>query len=131
MSESDRDLLASVRRLWRSLRNRVLLEGTVKVGLAVLLALLLGGGLTLLLGAGSKVVVTVRVVGYLLIIAALVRYLVVPALARPDTRRVALYVEEQAPELEQALVSAVHELNTPEAERASGTLSELVVKEAL
>ncbi|HTL04179.1 MAG TPA: DUF4175 family protein, partial [Gemmatimonadales bacterium] len=131
MSESDRALHEAVGRLRRGLRNRVLLEGGVKLAGAVVLALLLGAGLTALLGAGSNVVVTVRVVGYLLIAAALGRYLVVPALSRPDDARLALYAEEQAPQLEQALVSAVHELRIPEAERPSPALAARVVEHAL
>lgn len=131
MSESDRALHDAVRRLRRGLRNRVLLEGAVKVAAAVVLALLFGAALTALFGAGSNAVVTVRVVGYLLIAAVLVRYLVVPALQRPDDARLALYAEEQAPELKQALVSAVHELRTPEAERPSPALAARVVEDAL
>ena len=131
MSESDRALHEAVRRLRRGLRNRVLLEGAVKLASAAVLALLLGAVLSALLGAGSNVVVTVRVVGYLLIAAALLRYLVVPGLRRPDDAHLALYAEEQAPELKQALVSAVHELGTPEAERASPALSARVVEVAL
>ncbi len=131
MSESDRALHDAVRRLRRGLRNRVLLEGTVKVAGAALLALFVGSVLTALLGAGSNVVLTVRVLGYLLIAAALVRYLLLPALQRPDDARLALYAEEQAPELKQTLVSAVHELRTPEAERPSPALAARVVAGAV
>jgi hypothetical protein len=131
MSGSDRALQKAVRRLRRGWRTRVLLEGTVKVAAAVLLALLLGAMLTALFGAGSNAVVVVRVAGYLLIATALLRYLVLPALHRPDDARLALYAEERAPELKQALLSAVHELSTPEAARPSPALAARVVEEAL
>ena len=131
MSESDRALHQAVRRLRRGLRNRVMLEGAVKVAAAALLALGVGVLLTALFGAGSNAVVTVRVLGYLLIATALVRYLLLPALDRPDDARVALYAEEHAPELKQALVSAVHEARVPERERPSPALAARVVDEAV
>ncbi|HEY9385397.1 MAG TPA: DUF4175 family protein, partial [Gemmatimonadales bacterium] len=131
MSESDRALQEAVHRLRRGLRNRVLLEGGVKVAAAVVLALLCGAALTALFGAGSNAVVTVRVVGYVLIAAALLRYVVVPVFQRPDDARLALYAEEQAPELKQALVSAVHELRIPEEARPSPALAARVVEAAL
>jgi hypothetical protein len=131
MSESDRALREAVRRLRRGLRNRVLLEGAVRVLAAGLLALLLGAVLTASFGAGSNAVATVRVIGYLLIAAALLRYLVLPALRRPDDAQLALYAEERAPELQQALVSAVHELGIPEEARPSPALAARVVSTAL
>ncbi|HEV8150614.1 MAG TPA: DUF4175 family protein [Gemmatimonadales bacterium] len=131
MSGSERALHDAVRRLRRGWRSRVLLEGTVKLAGAVLLALLLGAGLTALFGASSNAVVVVRVAGYALIATALLRYLVLPALQRPDDARLALYAEERAPELKQALLSAVHELRTPEEARPSPALAARVVEEAL
>jgi uncharacterized protein DUF4175 len=131
MSESDRALHEAVRRLRRGLRNRVLLEGAVKVAAALVLALCVGAVLTALFGAGSNAVVTVRVLGYLLIATALVRYLLLPALDRPDDARLALYAEERAPELKQTLVSAVHEVRVPETERPSPALAARVVDEAV
>src|SRR5262249_50212354 len=101
MSESDRALHLTVHRLRRGLRNRLLLEGGAKVLAAALLALGAGSVLTAIFGAGSNAVVTIRVVGYVLIAAALVRYLLVPLFARHDAARLALYAEEQAPELKQ------------------------------
>ncbi len=131
MSESDRALHLTVQRLRRGLRNRLLLEGGAKLLAAALLALLAGALLTVLFGAGSNAVVTIRVLGYVLIATALVRYLLGPLFARHDTARLALYAEEQAPELQQALVSAVHELEVPEEERPSPALSARVVETAL
>lgn len=131
MSGSDRALHEAVRRLRRGWRARVLLEGAVKVGAAVPLALVIGAVLTTLFGPGSNAVVTVRVVGYLLIGAALTRYLLLPALRRADDARLALYAEERAPELKQTLLSAVHELRTEDAQRPSPALAARVVEEAL
>jgi len=130
-SDSDRELLEAVHRRRRRWRGRVVAEGVVKVMAAALLALLAGGLLTVILGAGSLSVVTVRVLGYFLIAAAAFRYLVLPALGRPDEARLALYIEEQAPELKQALLSAVHELRTPVESRPSPALGARVVEEAL
>ena len=131
MSESDRALHETVRRLRRGLRNRLFLEGGAKVLAAALLALLVGVLLTAIFGAGSNAIVTIRVLGYVLIAAALVRYLLVPLFGRHDAARLALYAEEQAPELKQALVSAVHELAVPEEDRPSPALSARVVADAL
>ncbi|HTL04478.1 MAG TPA: hypothetical protein VL241_01910, partial [Gemmatimonadales bacterium] len=131
MSESDRALHETVRRLRRGLRNRLFLEGAARVLAAALLALVVGAVLTALFGAGSNAVLTIRVLGYFLIAAALVRYLLVPLFTRLDAARLALYAEEQAPELKQALVSAVHELEVPEAARPSPALSARVVADAL
>ncbi|HEV8358308.1 MAG TPA: DUF4175 family protein [Gemmatimonadales bacterium] len=130
-SGADQDLSQAIRRLRRRWRARVLAEGAARVAAAGLLAVLAGGLLTWLLGAGSATVVTVRVLGYLLIGAALTRYLLLPAWRRPDEARLALYIEERAPELRQSLVSAVHELRTPADARPSPALARRVVEQAL
>ncbi len=129
--DSDRELQEAVGRLRRGWRARVLAEGAAKVAVAVLLAWLAGVLLTGLLGAGSASVVTVRVLGYLLISAAAVRFVILPALGRPDDARLALYVEERAPELRQTLLSAVHESRTPLEQRPSPALAALVVGQAV
>ncbi len=131
MSGIDLALRQAVERLRRRRLNRVLLEGAVKVVAAVFLAVLAAMVVSALLGSGSNSLIVARVIGYLLIAAALVRYLVVPLLRRPDDRVLALYIEEREPDLKQALLSAVHELNIPEEERASSGLSALVVERAL
>jgi hypothetical protein len=131
MTGFDRDLLHAVGRLRRRWKARVLTEGAAKVAVAALLALLAGVALTVLLGSGSATVVTMRVLGYVLIAAAAVRYLLLPAFGRPDDVRLALYVEERAPELRQTLVSAVHELRIPAEERPSPALAARVVEQAL
>lgn len=131
LNPSERELTFAVRRLRRGWRMRVLAEGAARVAAAVLLAVLAGAALSGLLGAGSATVVTMRVLGYLLIAAAVVRYLVVPALRRPSDARLALYVEERDPDLKQTLLSAVHELGVSPAERPSPGLSARVMEQAL
>ena len=130
-NEAERELAQAVRRLRRGWRMRVVAEGTARVAIAGLLALLAGATLSALFGAGSATVVTMRVLGYLLIAAAALRYLLVPALRRPDDARLALYVEERAPELHQTLLSAVHELRVSPEERPSPALSARVMDQAL
>jgi hypothetical protein len=130
-NEAERELALAVRRLRRSWRVRVLAEGAARVALAALLALLAGAALSALFGPGSATVVTMRVLAYLLIAATATRYLLVPALRRPDDARLALYVEERAPELHQTLLSAVHELRVSPEERPSPALSARVMEQAL
>ena len=83
MSGIDLALRQAVARLRRRRTNRVLLEGLVKVVAAVFLAVLIAAILTATLGSGSNAVVTARVIGYLLIAAALITYLFVPLFRRP------------------------------------------------
>jgi hypothetical protein len=128
---ADRELTEAVRRLRSRWRRRVAVEGVAKVAAAALLALIAAAILAAVFGAGSATVVTMRVLGYLLIAAAVARYLVLPVIGQPDDSRLALYVEERAPELKQALVSAVHELKVPTDERPSPALSTRVVEQAL
>ncbi|HLG04584.1 MAG TPA: hypothetical protein VI383_00405, partial [Gemmatimonadales bacterium] len=130
MSGSDLALRQAVVRIRRGWRRRVLLEGGIRVAAAVVVAVIAGAVLTWL-GPGSDSAVTVRVIGYLIIGVALLRYLVVPAFRQPDDRQLALYVEEQAPELRQALVSAVHELDASGSDGHSPGLAGLVVEDAL
>ena len=78
MSGSDLALRQAVQRLRRRWRGRVLLEGAARVAIAVVLALVAGAALNVILGGGSGTTVAVRVIGYLLIAAALARYVVVP-----------------------------------------------------
>ncbi|HSE51332.1 MAG TPA: DUF4175 family protein, partial [Gemmatimonadales bacterium] len=127
----DAELREAVRGLRARWRRRILAEGAAKVAIAALLALLAGVIVTKVVGAGAGSVVTVRVIGYLLIAAAAVRYLIGPFLGRLDDARFALYVEERAPELRQVLVSAVHELATPEPARPSPALSGRLMAQAL
>src|SRR4029077_10820823 len=77
-NEAERELAGAVRRLRRGWRMRVLAEGGARVAIAALLALLAGAALSALFGAGSATVVTMRVLGYLLIAAAFLRFVLVP-----------------------------------------------------
>lgn len=130
MTSADRlrDALSALRRDWR---RRVLVESAVKVTVAALGAVLLGFCFTVLLGPGSATIVVIRVVGYLLIAAALARFIALPLLRPPSGERFALYVEERAPHLKQALLSAVHELDVPEERRASPSLTHRLIDQAL
>ncbi|HEU5217355.1 MAG TPA: DUF4175 family protein, partial [Gemmatimonadales bacterium] len=130
-NEAERELAQAVHRLRRGWRMRVFAEGAARVAIAALLAVLAAAALSVIVGAGSATVVTMRVLGYLLIAAAAVKYLLVPALQRPDDARLALYVEERAPELRQTLLSAVHELRLSPEERPSPALSARVMAQAL
>jgi hypothetical protein len=122
------EALATLRRHWR---RRVLLESAAKIGLAALVAIAGGFLLSAVLGGGTGTVVAMRFVGYAVIIVAVVRFLALPLLRRAGDDRFALYVEEHAPELRQALVSAVHELTAPEGERASPSLAARLVARVL
>jgi len=128
---ADAELREAVRGLRTRWRRRILTEGAARVAIAAIIALLAGAIVTRMVGAGAASVVTVRVIGYFLIATATIRYLVGPFLGRLDDTRFALYVEERAPELRQVLVSAVHELATPETARPSPALSRRLMMQAL
>ena len=72
-----------------------------------------------------------RVLGLSLIVVAIARFLIVPLVKRASDERFAMYVEERAPALRQALLSAVHELRLPEAHRASPSLTARLVERTL
>ena len=114
------ETLSGLRRQWR---QRVLLEAVVWIGIAILVSILAGQLITSLFGSTSATVMFMRGVGYLLVLGVVVRYLVRPLLRRTSDERFALYVEERAPALRQSLLSAVHELHAPVAERASASLT--------
>ena len=120
--------LAALRRQWR---QRVLLEAVVWIGIAMLLSILAGQLITSLFGTTSATVMFMRGLGYLLILGVVVRNLVRPLLRRTSDERFALYVEERAPALRQSLLSAVHELHAPVAERASPSLTARLVDRTL
>jgi hypothetical protein len=120
--------LAALRRQWR---QRVILESAVWIAAAVLLAVIAGTLITTFLGASTATVVAMRILGYALIVVAIVRWMVLPLSRRMTEERFALYVEERAPELKQALLSAVHELRAPEALRASPSLTARLVERTL
>ncbi len=131
MSGIDMALRQAVERLRRRRLGRVLLEGAVKVIGAVFLAVAAAMVVSTVLGSGSNSLIVARVVGYLVIAAAIIRYVVIPMFRRPDDRQLALYIEEREPELRQALISAVHEIDVPEEQRESPGLAAAVVERAL
>ena len=120
--------LAALRRQWRL---RVILESIVWIAIAAVISIAAGLLITSMFGTTSSTVLFMRGLGYALIVAAVVRYLVRPLLRRASDERFALYVEERAPELRQLLLSAVHELKAPEAERASPSLTARLMERTL
>ena len=123
----DRQLLTTLAALRRQWRQRVLLESLVWIVVAIMLAVLAAMAVVRMFGGpdvdGAHVLVGARLTGYALIIAAIVRGLIVPLLRRASDERFAMYVEEQAPALRQALLTAVQEAHVPEANRVSPSLS--------
>jgi hypothetical protein len=111
-------------------RRRLLLEGAAGVAMVVLVAVGLGLLLSALLGGGSTGTIVMRVVGWSLIVAGLVRLVIIPVSRRIDDDHLALYVEEHAPELRQHLVSAVHVAHDVGDQPAS-TLGRLVIEQAV
>ena len=122
------ETLAALRRQWR---QRVILESVVWIAIAAVVAIAAGLLITSMFGTTSTTVLFMRGLGYLLIIAAVVRYLVRPLVRRASDERFALYVEERAPELRQMLLSAVHELKAPESERGSPSLTARLMERTL
>ena len=120
--------LAALRRQWRL---RVILESAVWIAVAALLAIVAGLLIITLFGTTSSSVMFMRGLGYVLIVVAIVRFLVLPLIRRVSDERFALYVEERVPELRQALLSAVHELQVPEAQRASPSLAARLLERTL
>ena len=117
-----RESLAVLRRQWQ---QRVLLESSVWIALAIILAIVAGLGIYRSMGSTDTSIVVVRTFGYLLILATIVRFLIVPLRQRASDERFALYVEERAPQLRQALLSAMHELQIPEEKQLSPSLTAL------
>ena len=127
MTQADQ-LLASLAVLRRQWRRRILLEALAWVALAALIGLVAGWVvMTWIVEPAGTGLVAMRVLVYGLIVGTLVRYLVVPLARRTSDQRFALYVEEHAPELKQALIASVHELQAPEAERSSPALTARLV----
>lgn len=122
------ETLAALRRQWR---QRVILESIVWIAIAGVLAIAAGLLITSMFGTTATTVLFMRGLGYLLIIAAVVRFLVRPLVRRASDVRFALYVEEHAPELRQMLLSAVHEISAPNAERGSPSLSARLMERTL
>ncbi|HUP89573.1 MAG TPA: DUF4175 family protein [Longimicrobiales bacterium] len=98
------ETLRRVRRRWRTAR---LLRGAA-VFIAALLALVaLSAAAFSGFGFSRDTVIAMRIVAGTLAALALVYAIVIPLMHRADDARVALYIEERAPELRSMLISAV------------------------
>jgi hypothetical protein len=107
------ELVAQVARVRRRWRLRVALQGVAAL-VAVLLGWLVIGtwGLEALRFAPAAVLVG-RLAGWLLLAAVLFRFVARPLARRVSDRQVALYIEEQRPDLRALLVSAVEAADPP------------------
>ena len=101
------ELLAMLRQVRRRWRLRLLLQGIAIVVVATLVALLVGAWAMDRLRFTETAVLTTRVVVWLALVGAAVRWLVLPLARRVPDERVALYVEEHEPSLDASLLSAL------------------------
>jgi hypothetical protein len=122
------ELLATLR---RQRRRRLLVEAAASIVIAAAAAILAGSLVTRVFGLTGTGVLAARIIGYGLVLAAAVRYLLLPLLRRASDAEFALYVEERAPGLQQALLSAVQELDGRSAPQASPALTARVVQQAV
>jgi Domain of unknown function (DUF4175) len=127
----DPELRRAVAAIARHWRRRRIVEGAPAIVAAAIVAVLAGVALRSTLGAPGIVVVTIRVVGYILLAIAAVWFVLLPALRRVSDEQVALYIEEQAPDLRQLFLSAVQQLHDPDPVGASPALRHRVVQRAL
>ena len=128
---TEAQLLHTLSLLRRHRRRRLLVESAVRIALTALGVVILALAILAIAGPGTGAVISIRLIGWLIIGAAAVRFAVLPLLRRASDERMALYVEERAPELRQTLLAAVHELGRPAEQRASSGLTGLVVQQAL
>lgn len=122
-----RALIRDIRSRWR---RRAVLQGTaISVGV-----LAVWGSLLLLLEtfsiASPAVLIVGAVVGGLLLAGVVVQYVIRPALRKITDQQIALYVEEQVPELEDRLNSVVEIDDPEEARRAHGILVDRLIDDA-
>ena len=108
-------------------QRRLLLEAAVIVVIALVAAVLVGQLVTTVAGRSGTGVLVARIAGYAIVLGAVVRWLVLPLIRRASDAEFALYVEERAPGLRQALISAVHELGQPADQQTSPALTARVV----
>ena len=123
------ELLVLIGRIRRRWRLRVALQGlaiVVGLGLGLVLA---GAGLMSLTRLDPGAVTALRVLSWLAMAAATVRFVVVPLARRVTDEQVALYVEEHDPSLQAALVSAVEQAHRSSG--ASPVLTERLTASAL
>ena len=124
-------LLQLLDRLREQRRQRLLLEGAAYVFIAALAAMLVGALVTRFVGTTGTGVMAARALGYGLVLAAAARWLFIPLRRKASGEEFALYVEERAPGLRQALISAVHEIHQPADRQASPALTARVVERAV
>ena len=101
------ELTAMIRTVRRRWRTRVALRGLAIVVAAVLAVLLLSTYGMDRLHFSAPAIVAGRVAVFLVLVAAAVKWLVLPVARRVSDERVALYIEEHEPSLEASLLSAV------------------------
>jgi hypothetical protein len=119
--------VGAIRRRWRIRR---ILEGVPALIAAAIVALLIGLAIRAAIASPVTIIVASRVVGYALLAGVLVRFVVIPAFWRASDEQIALYVEEQAPELRQLLVSAVYEIRHQIQPGESESLRQRVIERA-
>ena len=122
-----RTLIGDIRSRWR---RRALLQGTaltvgVLAGWGILLFALYG-----LFAVPAVVLVVGAAIGALAGIGLAVRYIAWPAFRSISDRQIALYVEEQVPELEDRLNSAVEIEDSEAARAAHGVLVDRLIDDA-
>lgn len=116
--------------LRRQRRRRLLLEAAAILVVAVVAAVLVGLVVTSTIGRTGSGVLAARLIGYALVVAAVVKWLVLPLKRRASDAELAMYVEQHAPALKQSLISAVHEMGQPAGRQASPALTARVVDQA-
>ncbi|HVH40497.1 MAG TPA: DUF4175 family protein, partial [Gemmatimonadaceae bacterium] len=119
------ELLLALR---RQRRRRLLIEAAAFMVIAVVVAILCGMLVTRVMGTTGPGVLVARLLGYGLVLAAAARFLLLPLIRRASDAEFALYVEEHAPGLRQALLSAVQELDQPQGKQSSPALTARVVE---
>lgn len=124
------ELLALVARVRRRWRLRRVLQGTALLLGAALVLVLVGSGFLATVGLSGTAILAARVVTWAVLAWIVARRVVLPMLHRVTDEQVALYIEEQHPELQATLVSAVEQLS-PVAPTASPALAERVVAAAI
>ena len=121
------DLLATLR---TQRRRRLLLEAAVILVVAIVAAIVVGLLVTSVAGRTGTAVLVARLAGYAIVLGAVVRWLVLPLVRRASDAEFAMYVEDRAPGLRQALISAVHELGQPAGAQTSPALTARVIEQA-
>lgn len=122
-----RELISDVRRRWR--RRAVIQGGSLAIGVLVAWSILL-----LALRWASEMPPAATwigsVIGLLLFVGCLVRYVALPAVRKIDDQQIAMLIEESIPELEDRLNSAVELENPAASRRAHAVLIDRLIDDA-